>query len=43
MEERLQQLVSQVQLLTKEVERSQAATTLLENARYTDMQRTMDL
>ena len=43
MEERLQQLVSQVQLLTKEAERSQAATTLLENARYTDMQRTMDL
>ena len=43
MEERLQQLVTQVQLLTKEAERSQAATTLLENARFADMQRTMDL
>ena len=43
MEERLQQLVAQVQLLTKEAERSQAATALLENARFADMQRTMDL
>jgi hypothetical protein len=43
MEERLQQLVTQVQLLTKEAERSQAATALLENARFADMQRTMDL
>ena len=38
MEERLQQLVAQVQLLTKEAERSQAATALLENARFADMQ-----
>ena len=39
----MQQLVAQVQLLTKEAERAQAATALLENARFTDMQRTMDL
>ena len=43
MEEQVQQLVAQVQLLTKEAERAQAATALLENARFTDMQRTMDL
>ena len=43
MEAQVQQLVQQVQLLTKEAERSQAATALLENQRFVDMQRTMDL
>ncbi len=43
MEEQIKQLVAQVQLLIKEAERSQAATTALENQRFTDMQRTLDL
>ena len=43
MEEQIKQLVAQVQLLTKEAERSQAATSALENQRMIDMQRALDL
>ena len=43
MEEQIKQLVAQVQLLTKEAERAQAATTALEHQRIADMQRALDL